>query len=99
MLILDHQIDSHIADTLRKKTEGWVTGLRLASISMRHNGNIDPKLLESHVDAQYVMGYLFAEVFLQQPPEISPYLLGTAILDGFCSGWFSGLGCFFSGSG
>jgi len=60
-----------------------VTGLRLAGLSMRHRGNLDPKLLESHMDAQYVMGYLFSEVFALQPPEIRQYLLSTAILDRF----------------
>ncbi len=30
------------------------------------------------------MEYLFTEVFSRQPPEISQYLLGTAILDRFC---------------
>jgi LuxR family maltose regulon positive regulatory protein len=78
------QIDPSTAIALEEKTEGWVTGLRLAAMSMRHRGNVDPKLLEPHVDAQYVMEYLFAEVFSHQPGEISQYLLCTAILDRFC---------------
>jgi hypothetical protein len=48
---------------LEEKIEGWVTGLRLAALSMRHRGNLDPSLLEPQVDAQYVMEYLFTEVF------------------------------------
>jgi LuxR family maltose regulon positive regulatory protein len=78
------QIDAAAAAVLEKKTEGWVTGLRLAALSMRQRTDIDPKLLEPHVDAQYVMEYLFTEVFSSQPPEISRYLLGSAILDRFC---------------
>ncbi len=78
------QIDPSIVVALAEKTEGWVTGLRLAVLSMRHRGNIDPSLLEPQVDAQYVMEYLFSEVFAQQPPEVVQYLLGTAILDRFC---------------
>jgi LuxR family maltose regulon positive regulatory protein len=78
------QIDPSTASALEEKTEGWVTGLRLAALSMRHRGNLDPSLLEPAVDAQYVMEYLFNEVFSQQPPEFSQYLLGTAILDRFC---------------
>jgi LuxR family maltose regulon positive regulatory protein len=70
--------------TLAEKTEGWVTGLRLACLSMLHRSDLDPKLLEPHVDAQFVMEYLFTEVFSRQPPEISQYLMGTAILDRFC---------------
>ena len=81
---LETQVDLATATALQEKTEGWVTGLRLAALSMRHRGSLDPKLLEPQVDSQYVMEYLFTEVLSQQPPEISQYLLGTAILDRFC---------------
>lgn len=76
-------VESDTAAALEEKTEGWVTGLRLAALSMRHRGKLDPGLLGSQVNAQYVMEYLFNEVFSQQPPEINNYLLGTAILDRF----------------
>ena len=78
------EINPTTAGALVEKTEGWVTGLRLAALSMRHRGDLDPSLLEPQVDAQYVMEYLFNEVFSRQPPEISQYLLGSAILDRFC---------------
>jgi len=84
-LITGKQIGSHIAATLREKTEGWVTGLCLAAISMRLKDNPEPTSLELHADAHYVMQYLFNEVFAKQPPRTSQYLLGTAILDRFCA--------------
>jgi LuxR family maltose regulon positive regulatory protein len=68
------QINPTTAGALVEKTEGWVTGLRLAALSMRHRGDLDPRLLEPQVDAQYVMEYLFNEVFSRQPPEFSQYL-------------------------
>jgi len=82
--LLGIQVDKTTVVALVKKTEGWVTGLRFAALSMRQRMDIDPKLLEPHVDAQYVMEYLFNEVFSRQPPEISRYLLVTAVLDRFC---------------
>ncbi|CAB1061578.1 Transcriptional activator of maltose regulon, MalT [Olavius sp. associated proteobacterium Delta 1] len=82
--LLGNPIDSSTAFALEEKTEGRVTGLRLAALSMRHRGDIEPRLLAPQVDAQYVMEYLFNEVFAHQPPEVSQYLLGTAILDHFC---------------
>jgi len=82
--LLGFQIDAATAIALEKKTEGWVIGLRLAVIFMQHRGDIDPKLLEAQVGAQYVMEYLFNEVFSQLPPEICQYLLDSAILDRFC---------------
>ena len=82
--LLRIQIDASTVAALEKKTEGWVTGLRLAALSMRQRADIDPKLLEPHVDAHFVMEYLFTEVFSHQPPDISRYLLATAVLDRFC---------------
>ncbi|MEN8799644.1 MAG: hypothetical protein ABF293_10375, partial [Flavobacteriaceae bacterium] len=82
--LLGIQIDKSIIAALENKTEGWVTGLRLAALSMRQRGKIDPKLLEPHADAQFVMEYLFNEVFSHQPADINRYLLSTAVLDRFC---------------
>jgi LuxR family maltose regulon positive regulatory protein len=81
---LGTQVDLEAAAALEEKTEGWVTGLRLAVLSMRHQGRLDARLLEPQADAQYVMEYLFTEVFSEQPPEINQYLINTAILDRFC---------------
>jgi LuxR family maltose regulon positive regulatory protein len=77
-------VDDTMVAALNKKTEGWVTGLLLGVLAMEHRGNLDAKFLEPQVDAQYVMEYLFNEVFSQQPPEVARYLLGTSILDRFC---------------
>ncbi len=52
--------------------------------TMRHSDNLDPRLFKPHADAQYVLEYLFSEVFSHQPPEISRYLMASAILDRFC---------------
>ncbi|MEN8808969.1 MAG: response regulator, partial [Desulfobacterales bacterium] len=78
-------VDPAIVRAVRKKTEGWVTGLRLATLTLKLDGDIDPRLLDPMVDAQYVMEYLFIEVFSQQPPEFNRYFLGTSILDRFCA--------------
>jgi LuxR family maltose regulon positive regulatory protein len=81
---LGTQVDPTTSKVVGEKTEGWVTGLQLAALSMQQRGDVDPRLLEPQADAQYVMEYLFAEVFSHQPPEIRQYLLVTAILDRFC---------------
>ena len=79
------EVDSATSRAVGKKTEGWVTGLRLAALTLKLKGNIDPSLLEPMVNAQYVMEYFFNEVFSQQPPEFIRYLLGTSILERFCA--------------
>jgi LuxR family maltose regulon positive regulatory protein len=72
------QINPSSAGALVEKTEGWVTGLRLAALSMRHRGDLDPSLLDPQVDVQNLMEYLFNEVFSRQPPKINQYQLGPA---------------------
>jgi LuxR family maltose regulon positive regulatory protein len=82
--LFGNHIDSAIVNTLEKMTEGWVTGLRLTALSMLHQRELDPKLLNPTVDTQYVMEYFFVEAFAKQPPEIMQYLIRTSILDHFC---------------
>lgn len=84
-IALGRQINEAQTATLAEKTEGWVTGLRLACLSMLYRNDMDPKLLEPHVDAEFVTEYLFTEVFSLQPPEINKYLMVTAILDRLCA--------------
>ena len=42
---LEIQVDPSTVDAVEKKTEGWVTGLRLTALSMRHRSNLDPHCL------------------------------------------------------
>ncbi len=71
------------AEALTQKSEGWVTGLRLAALVMR--GQEDPvrKLLELKGTTRYVMDYMMGEVLDGLSPEIRHCLLSTAILNRF----------------
>jgi LuxR family maltose regulon positive regulatory protein len=51
--LLEIQIDASTAAAVAKKTEGWVTGLRLAALSMQHQPDIDSRLLEPYVDTNF----------------------------------------------
>ena len=53
--ILKQQIDEDLAATWSKKTEGWVTGLRLAALSFQHRADFNTKLPELQGGTQYVM--------------------------------------------
>ena len=86
-----------VAATLHAKTEGWVTGLRLAALFHRHQGNLDQLLNHLPEHMAYVSEYFMTEVLSQLPPGIRQYLLATAILDRFCvplceAVWTSGMG-------
>jgi len=70
---------------LEQRTEGWIAGLHLASLSLRSLP--DPEtLLESLSGAEVdIAGYLVDEVLSRQPPAIQRFLLRTSILDRFCA--------------
>ena len=78
------QADDITAESLTQKTEGWVTGLRLAVLSLRHRGDIDLLLKGMPDNSRYVTDYLLAEVLNRLDPAIQDFLLKTSILDRLC---------------
>ena len=69
---------------LAEKTEGWATGLRLATLTLRYSGEIDGQIARLHAENQFVMDYLINEVQSHIPPAIQSFLLKTSILDRLC---------------
>ncbi len=70
-------------ERLHERTEGWVVGLRLVTLSLDRISDLDSFLerLESH--AHQVQDYLVSEVLAHQPAEIQELLLRISILDRF----------------
>ena len=83
--IMKKQIDEDVAAAWSEKTEGWVTGLRLAALALQHQGDFKTIPPELQGGAQYVMQYLFNEVLSHQSSGIRDFLLNTSILDRFCA--------------
>jgi LuxR family maltose regulon positive regulatory protein len=83
--MLDVPVDDATADKLKEKTEGWVTGLRLAALSMRHRSDRERILANLPAKSRFVTDYLLNEVLLSQPEDFREYLLATAILNRFCA--------------
>lgn len=66
---------------LEERTEGWVTGLQLAALSL--HGASDPegfiqRFTGSH---RYILDYLTEEVLEQQPDDVRDFLLETSVLE------------------
>jgi hypothetical protein len=51
-------VDDTVAAVLEEKTEGWVTGLRLAALSMRNRSDLDRILTHLPDDNSSVMDYI-----------------------------------------
>ena len=67
--VLGAKVDMSTAIALEAKTEGWVTGLRLAALSMKHRGQIDAKLLEPQVGCTLCAGISFDGGLLATTPR------------------------------
>ena len=66
---------------LERRTEGWITGLQLAALSIRGREDISGFITAFAGSQRYVLDYLTEEVLNRQPQEIQIFLLQTAILE------------------
>ncbi len=67
--------------TLTWKTEGWITGLQLAAISLKDNPEKGVFLTAFAGDDRHVADYLMDEALARQSSKVQDFLLRTAILD------------------
>ncbi len=65
---------------LEERTEGWITGLQLAALSMRGRKDTSSFIASFTGEHRYVADYLFTEVLDQQPEHMQLFLLYTASL-------------------
>ena len=66
---------------LHVKTEGWVTALWLASVTLAQRRGANKEFIDSFSGSnQAVAEYLAEDVLAQQPPDIRDFLLRTSIL-------------------
>jgi LuxR family maltose regulon positive regulatory protein len=84
-LILRIEVEKDAASLLEEKTEGWVTGIRLAGLSMRHRDNTQEMLRDLATENRYVWDYLISEVLSALKPNIQDFLFKTALLNRFCA--------------
>jgi LuxR family maltose regulon positive regulatory protein len=81
---LKRTLDESSAHNLNKKTEGWITGIRLAVLSILHRKNTKSFVEELQKSGQYVTDYLFHEVLSGQPQNIRKHLAFSSIFPRFC---------------
>jgi LuxR family maltose regulon positive regulatory protein len=83
--MLDLRIEESIVSDIEEKSEGWVTGLRLVALSLRHTDDIE-RVVASLPDAnRFVLDYFVEEILSQQPETVQDCLLATSVLDRFCA--------------
>jgi LuxR family transcriptional regulator, maltose regulon positive regulatory protein len=71
-------------ELLEQKTEGWVAGLQLASLSLRTRENVETILASLSGTNADIADYLIDEVLSRQPDAFHMFQLKTSILENFC---------------
>ncbi len=78
--VMDLNLSPDDIAALENRTEGWIAGLQLAAISIKHKDTTEfiNSFTGSH---QFILDYLVEEVLQQLPENIQTFLLYTSILD------------------
>jgi LuxR family transcriptional regulator, maltose regulon positive regulatory protein len=71
---------------LTARTEGWVAGLQLASLSLRQHSDVAGFVATFSGSNRYVLDYLTEEVLEHQPDEVRSFLLETSVLERLSGG-------------
>lgn len=71
--------------TLHEKTEGWVTGLLLASLSVSGSESAEVFISTFAGSSRHVLHFLTEEIFQMQDEQTRRFLLETSLLSQFCS--------------
>ncbi len=83
--VLGTEIESEIVAGWWEQTEGWVTGLRLATLTLQNRESIPKEPYKLWQNRHHSMEYLLQEVLDYQQPEVINQLLSSAIADRFCA--------------
>lgn len=82
--VMKLSLTSEQIEEIHARTEGWISGLQLAALSMRDADDIS-KFIESFKGTQRsILDYLVEEVLERQPQLIQSFLLKTSILEQMC---------------
>ena len=84
-VFLNKQMDLDLSENnlsaLETRTEGWITGLQLAAISMQGNKDTAGFINSFTGSHRFILDYLIEEVLNQQPEYLQSFLLRTSILE------------------
>ena len=70
---------------LLSRTEGWITGLQLAALSMQDRQDKHEFVTAFSGSHHYIIDYLVDEVMARQSEEVRTFLYRTSILSRFCA--------------
>lgn len=79
------QLTKQEEETIITRTEGWITGIKLAVLIMQKSNQVSNQLGELSGRHPKIIAYFMEEVFELQPVKIQQFLMQTAILTNMTS--------------
>jgi LuxR family maltose regulon positive regulatory protein len=89
--VMGFQVGDESIELMEQRTEGWITGIQLAALTLRERKDRDEFIRTFAGDHRYIMDYLSDEILSRQTKEVSHFLYITAILDRLCGSLCSAL--------
>jgi LuxR family maltose regulon positive regulatory protein len=80
-LVMGLHLSPETIQKIEQRTEGWVTALHMASLSLYNQPDPDSLLAGLDGDSRHLVDFLAEEVLERQPEEIRQFLLRSSILD------------------
>ena len=81
--LLGIELNDQNIERLQDKTEGWIIGLRLISMMLKDQQNVDAILQELEGSLNSISDYLISEVLSIQPKNVQTLLMESSILNSF----------------
>ncbi|MGB6649791.1 MAG: hypothetical protein WBG01_14780, partial [Bacteroidota bacterium] len=81
--LLDLKIDEKTSGSLAEVTEGWITALRLAALTMERAEDVERALTRMRGGSHLVSDFLVEEVLTRQPSDVQDCLMRTSVLNRF----------------
>jgi LuxR family maltose regulon positive regulatory protein len=80
----NYDLDDTDLAALGARTEGWITGIKLASLALRGKSPAKNILTSFTGSRRSVSDFFVEEVLASQPPAVRDFLLKTSVLDRLC---------------
>ena len=77
-------LDQSQVISLLERTEGWITGLHLAALSLQGRPDLDQGIRDFAGSDRYIADYLLEELLVRLDPALRTYLEATSILERVC---------------
>lgn len=84
MNLLNVEIKTDIAHKLMQKTEGWITALRITSLIVKKDEDVNEAIKKIDSISPITSVFLINQVVLSQPELIQKFIFKMSILDKFC---------------